>query len=500
MPMVSFTRHLAQLAADGPTAPAITDDRRHVDRSGLLRESAALARVMADEGVGPGDFVTIALGNGIEFVEAFVACWMTGAVPQPVSSHLPAAELDAIVELADSRLVVGRDHAGRASIATWDGASVDADAALPSPDEPNDARLLDTVSPAWKAPTSGGSTGRPKLIVHGERSEIDPEATPTLLIRRDGCLVMPGPMYHNGPLSWTLLSVLAGCHVVVTDRFDAARTLALVDEHRADMVYLVPTMMKRISRLPAAVRDAADLSSLRAVWHLAEPCPDWLKQEWIDWLGPKRIWELYGGTENQATTIIRGDQWLEHRGSVGRPAVGEIAVFDDEGQPVPVGTIGEVFMRRGPGGGASYRYVGAEPRTVGDGWESLGDMGSLDADGFLYLADRRTDMIVSGGANLYPAEIEAAIGEHPAVLSAAVIGLPDDDLGTRAHAIVQTEPGAVGAEELRAHVAARLVRYKVPRTFEFVAEPLRDEAGKVRRSQLRTERLDHHPDPPGDHP
>ena len=489
MPLVSFARHLADLASAAPAAIAVTDDRRSVDRRRLNREAAALADRLRGLGAGPGDFVTIALGNGIEFVEAFIACWMIGAIPQPVSSKLPDAELDAIVELAGSAVVVGRVHGGRPSLATWDGAAVDDDATLPDP-----STYDDVVSPSWKAPTSGGSTGRPKLIVHGDPSLLDPDAEPILLIQRDGCLVMPGPMYHNGPLSWTLLSLLAGNHVVVTDRFDAARTLALLEEHRANMVYLVPTMMKRISRLPAEVRESADLSALQVVWHLAEPCPAWLKGEWIEWLGPKRIWELYAGTENQASTVIRGDQWLEHRGSVGRVSSGEMAVFDADGAALPPGEVGEIFMRRTPGLAPSYRYVGAEPRTIGDGWESLGDMGWMDADGFLYLADRKTDMILSGGANIYPAEIEAALNEHPAVLSAAVIGLPDDDLGNRVHAIVQTDPDAIDdgttdADDLRNHLGDRLVRYKVPRSFEFVTEPLRDEAGKVRRSQLRADRV-----------
>lgn len=489
MPLVSFARHLADLASAAPTAIAVTDDRRHVDRLRLQRESAALAVELRQRGAGVGDFVTVALGNGIEFIEAFIACWMIGATPQPVSSKLPDAELDAIVELAGSAVVIGREHAGRPSIPTWDGATVPADHPIPDPDS-----LDDIVSPSWKAPTSGGSTGRPKLIVHGDPSQLDSDADPMLLIRRDGCLMMPGPMYHNGPLSWTLLSLLAGNHIVVTDRFDAARTLALIEEHRANMVYLVPTMMKRISRLPAEVREAADLSALQVVWHLAEPCPAWLKEEWIEWLGPKRIWELYAGTENQASTVIRGDQWLEHRGSVGRVSAGEMAVFDADGTALPAGEVGEIFMRRTPGLAPSYRYVGAEARTIGDGWESLGDMGWMDDEGFLFLADRKTDMILSGGANIYPAEIEAALNEHPAVLSAAVIGLPDDDLGNRVHAIVQADldtiaDGVIGDDELRNHLGERLVRYKVPRSFEFVTEPLRDEAGKVRRSQLRADRV-----------
>ena len=492
MPLVTFPRHLADLAVAAPDAPAVTDEDRTVDRWTIVSESAALAGELRTLGVASGDFVTVALPNSIEFVEAFIACWMVGAVPQPVSVRLPDAELDAIVELADPSAVVGLEDAA-VGCRPHVPLGFRADAA-------DAGHLPDLVSRAWKAPTSGGSTGRPKLIVHGDPSTLDPDADPVLLIQRDGCLVMPGPLYHNGPLSWALLSLLAGNHVVVTERFDAERTLSLIEEHRANMVYVVPTMMKRISRLPDDVRDRYDLSTLRVVWHLAEPCPDWLKQAWIDWLGPKRIWELYAGTENQASTVIRGDQWLEHRGSVGRVAAGEMAVFDADGRPVPPGEVGEIFMRRSPGSGPSYRYVGAEARTVGDGWESLGDMGSMDADGYLYLADRRTDMILSGGANIYPAEIEAALGEHPAVLSVAVIGLPDDDLGNRVHAVVQAEPGTVTDDELRNHLATRLVRYKVPRSFEFVAEPLRDEAGKVRRTQLRADRLaaTPDPDPPGE--
>jgi bile acid-coenzyme A ligase len=344
------------------------------------------------------------------------------------------------------------------------------------------------VSPAWKAPTSGGSTGRPKLIVSGDPAEIDTDVRTPFRLVPGGCLVMPGPLYHNGPLVWSLTALLAGSHVVVLERFDAAATLAAIAEHRADTVYLVPTMMKRISRLPDEVRRGADLASLKTVWHLAEPCPPWLKQEWIDWLGPDVILELYAGTEAQTATIITGHDWLAHRGSVGRPADGAVMVLDPAGEPVPPGTVGEIWMRR-QRERPTYRYVGAEARTRDGGWESLGDLGHLDADGFLYLADRAQDMIVSGGANLYPAEIEAALNEHPAVRSCAVIGLPDDDLGNRAHAIVEADAGAVDVDGLKAFLRERLVAYKVPRTWEVVQESLRDDAGKVRRAALRSARL-----------
>ncbi len=254
-------------------------------------------------------------------------------------------------------------------------------------------------------------------------------------------------------------------------------------------MYLVPTMMSRISRLPEEIRTRYDVSSLKTVWHLAAPCPPWLKEEWINWLGADVIMELYAGTEGQARTVITGREWLSHRGSVGRVYPnGEMKAFDAEGRELAPGEVGEIYMRGAAGAAPTYRYLGAVARTLPGGWESLGDVGWFDEEGYLYLADRRTDMILVGGANVYPAEIEAAIEEHPLVQSSAVIGLPEDDLGNRIHAIVHAR-GEIGLDELMSHLSERLVGYKQPRSFEFVAEPLRDDAGKVRRSALREERV-----------
>jgi bile acid-coenzyme A ligase len=299
---------------------------------------------------------------------------------------------------------------------------------------------------------------------------------------------MPGPLYHNGPAVWSWQALLNGLSVALMPRFDAEGTLAEIEQHRGSVLYMVPTMMKRIWRLPEDVRLRYDLSSLRVVWHLAEPCPEWLKQCWIDWLGPERIMELYAGTEAQTATVITGAEWLAHRGSVGRVQPGTVMITDDDGNEVPTGEMGEVWMRS-LRGTPTYRYVGATARTREGGWESLGDMGRLDADGYLYLGDRASDMILSGGANLYPAEVEAAIQEHPAVQSCAVIGLPDEDKGAVIHAIVEASASAVVEDELRAFLAERLVTYKIPRTFEYVDFPLRGDDGKVRRSALRAERV-----------
>ncbi|MBA2283530.1 MAG: AMP-binding protein [Acidimicrobiia bacterium] len=479
---VSFAARLRELAAAAPGAPAVTCGGATATRAELDERSDDLAHELRSLGVEDGEMLTIALPNGIEWFVATVAAWKLGAVPQPVSARLPRRELEAVVDLAHPTVVLGLDPGslpGRTCLPVGHRSSHDPDA------EPLD----DAVSPAWKAPTSGGSTGRPKLIVAGDKSLTDPTLPPPLLLERDGCLVMPGPLYHNGPIVWSCYALLAGNHVVVLPRFDAEATLAAIATHRADIVYMVPTMMKRIWALPDDVRLGYDLSSLRVVWHLAEPCPPWLKQAWIDWLGPERIVELYGGTEAQLSTTITGVEWLEHRGSVGRPLMGEISIRDVDGNVLGPGEEGEVWLRSASPK-PTYRYVGAEARTLEGGWESLGDMGRLDEDGYLHLGDRSADMVLVGGSNVYPAEVESALLEHPAVRSCAVIGLPDDERGNRLHAIVEADPAEVATDDLLAFLADRLVAYKRPRTVELVDTPLRDDAGKVRRSRLRAERLD----------
>ena len=482
MAIVSFSRRIADLAAADPSRAAITCGEHSVTRAELEAAADALARQLLEDGVKHGEMVTIALPNSIDWFVAVVATWKIGATPQPVSSRLPARELAAIVDLADPRVILG----------TEPDAFVDRicrPLGYVAPTVASDVKPLpDAISLAWKAPTSGGSTGRPKLIVAGQPSSMDDEAPPDLLIQLGGCLMMPGPLYHNGPIVWSCGALLAGNHVVVLPRFDAESTLAGIERHRADIAYLVPTMMKRIWRLPLDVRESYDLSSLRLIWHLAEPCPPWLKEAWIEWLGPERIFELYAGTEAQAATVITGTQWLEHRGSVGRPLSGSVSITDVEGNEVPPGVEGEVWLKSGIDS-PTYRYVGAEARTREGGWESLGDNGWLDADGYLYLGDRTTDMILTGGSNVYPAEVEAAIAEHPAVQSCAVIGLPDDDLGNIVHAIIEADPSELQLDELLTFLGERLVRYKVPRSIEIVNEPLRNDAGKLRRSALRSERL-----------
>jgi bile acid-coenzyme A ligase len=478
--MTSLGTAFDRLAEEGPDAPAVTFRGSTTSRRELARRSSQLARYLSSLGVKEGSMVTIGLPNGVEFYEATLAAWKLGAVPQPVSYRLPPSELEALVEVADPAVVIGFDAGpGRPSLPALDGEEIRRLDGGPLPD---------AVAPSWKAMTSGGSTGRPKLIVATTPGlvELVAAAGPLLRIGERETLLCTGPLYHNGPFLFSMTALLQGGHVVVMERFDASLSLELVERHSVTYIYLVPTMMSRILRLPEDERLARDMSSVSTAYHLAAPCPPHVKHAWIDWLGPDVIAELYAGTEGQAVTVINGSEWLAHPGSVGRVMMGEMKVLDADGAPLPPGSVGEIWMRP-PEERETYRYIGASARER-EGWESLGDMGWFDEEGYLYLTDRRTDMILVGGANVYPAEVEAALDEHPMVMSSCVIGLPDDDLGSAVHAIVETR-GEVSDEELREHLASRLVRYKLPRTFERADEPLRDDAGKVRRSALREARI-----------
>jgi bile acid-coenzyme A ligase len=305
-------------------------------------------------------------------------------------------------------------------------------------------------------------------------------------------MLNPGPLYHNTPFVTAFQCLFSGGHVVEMGRFDALRALKLIDRHKVNWMSLVPTMMSRIWQLPAEQRDSFDVSSVRTVWHVGAVCPVWLKQAWIDWFGPDKIFEIYGGTEVMGFTVITGREWLEHKGSVGRAFPGyQMRIFDEDGKECPPGEIGEIYFLPDAGPNSTYEYIGAESRAVGK-WQTYGDLGHVDQDGYLYIADRRTDMIVAGGANIFPAEVEAALEQYPDVQSSIVIGLPDADMGQRVHAIVQVPEAArdrANDESLKAYLSDKLVRYKIPRTFEYTTEYLRDDAGKARRSKLRDERV-----------
>lgn len=461
-------------AARRPDALAVIHDKESLNWAGLARNVARGADALRTAGVEPNDCVALVLPNGNRFIEATFAIWAAGGTPLPLSPRLPRAELMRLLELARPRLVIDDD---------W------------SPIHAAEALPMGPPARFWKAIASGGSTGRPKLILSDRPAVSDPstyELFPWELHQGrlgipNGIMLNPGPLYHNGPFVHAFMNLFAGSTLIGMPRFDAEEWLRLVERHRVGFSYLVPAMMHRIWSLPDAVRSRYDLTSLAGVIHTAAPCPDWLKRAWIEWLGPDRIWETYGSTEAVASSLINGAEWLEHPGSVGRFFFGaQGKVLDESDAALPPGEIGDLWVRSSPDRGTGFAYVGDEPRER-DGWFNFGDLAAIDDEGYVHIADRRTDLIIRGGNNIYPAEVEAAIEAHPDVLAAAVIGLPDEEMGARVHAIVKCRPGC--NPDLAAFLGDRLAPYKRPATFEFAQTPLRDDSGKIRRSKLREERL-----------
>lgn len=471
MTVPSIGTQISQLAALAPDEPAVSCDGQTITRAELDRSTNRLARAYAERGVGLGDYVTIVLPNSVEWIQAAVACWKLGAVPQPLSPRLPESEFEGLLGLRRSALLVGRDHPGTPSVPAG---------FVP---ETSDAALPEAVSPCWKSMASGGSTGRPKLIEAGGDSRVPPAIGYPLGMQEGDTTLVPVPLTHNTGFTTALIALIMRQHLVLMSRFDPHEFLATIERHRVTFLVTVPTIMQRL--LPVYRAGSYDLSSLRRLWHLAAPCPPAVKQAWIDLIGPEKVWELYGGTELQALTFISGDQWLTHPGSVGQVVSGEMKVLDDDGNECPPGVVGEIYMRPNPGSAPTYRYVGSTAKSR-DGWDSLGDLGYFDADGFLYLSDRRVDMFTVGGRNVYPAEIENALSAHPEVLSCLVVGVPDGDLGQVPYALVHTASGStLDTAAVRSFVADRLAAYKVPRIVEFVDAPLRDDAGKARRTAVR---------------
>jgi bile acid-coenzyme A ligase len=478
------------LADAHPERPAIIflprdGDERRVSWRALERASNRLARLLAAQGVNAHATVVVGLPNCPEHYIASFAAWKLGALVLSLRPALPARERDALLDLATPAAIVADwEETAYPTIRPTD---------LDRMNAYDDGPLPDCIANPGKAIGSGGSTGRPKIIVTpGPWAGVP--GTPHALLT--GLGFAPGqtqlvcaPLYHNAPFIVSYLSLYDDHTLVLMEHFDAPRAVAAIAHYRIEAMYLPPILMQRIAALPSL--HARDFSSVRAVTSMGAPCPPWLKRFWIDLVGPRQVTELYGATEAVGITIIRGDEWLAHPGSVGRPFASELRILDEAGQDVPAGTIGEVFMRRQPPVGETYHYLGSPPaKSTPDGFASVGDLGRVDEEGYLFLADRRVDMIVTGGANVYPAEVEAALTEHPAVADVAVIGVPDAEWGKRVHAVIQPQAGTdvPSAAVLNDHCRERLASYKAPKTYEFVTQLPRDDAGKIRRSALAAER------------
>ncbi len=465
------------------------------------------ARVLAAAGARPGGHVAFQLTNGPRFFELMWAAHRSGLVYTPVSTRLTAEESAYIVEDCGARVLVadaalpellggllgdrlGPGVARFVAGGTAEGwASWDEAVAAESPE-------------AFLGPYAGddmlyssGTTGRPKGVLHplGEVALDAPDGVTQLAraafgMGEDTVYLSPAPLYHAAPLRFTRAVQRCGGTVVVMEHFDPAWYLELVARHRATMTQLVPTMFVRMLRLPAEVRAGADVSSLRCALHAAAPCPVPVKRRMIEWWGPI-IWEYYAGTEGNGMVLCDSAQWLAHPGTVGRALVGEVHVVDDERAEVPPGTVGTVYFA----GGGDFEYLNDPDKTAAvhhpAGWSTLGDVGYLDEDDFLYLTDRKADMIISGGVNVYPREAEDVLVLHPEVADVAVLGVPDADLGEAVKAVVQpVDPARAGPElaaELIGYCRSRLAHYKCPQSVDFEAELPRHPTGKLYKRLLR---------------
>lgn len=477
---------LQGLAEASPDAAAVTCDGRTASRRDLLESAGRLSAAYAAAGVRPGDIVAITLPNSIEFVEATLATWNLGAVPLPLSYRFPDDERQAVIELADARLIVDSpadpDTRHRRCLPTGQ----------PPPSAGSFMGEEGDGSAPWLVTTSGGSTGKPKLIVSAFTNRVAatvlPETAKATGMTLDGAVLISTPMYHGAGFQFAWAGILSGAHVVLLPKFDPALTLELIDQHGVHWAFMVPTMLSRLLHLLDAEPNRHDLSSLTKLWHGAGPCPPWVKEAWIELIGADVLMEIYGASEGTVLAGISGTEWLTHRGSVGRPVGGEVKILHSNGMELPTGEVGEIFMRPDKNAPGTPKVVGAEIRSH-DGWTTVGDLGWVDEDGYLYISDRRVDLIVSGGANVFPAEVEAALMRHPKVISAVVVGIPDDDLGQRVHAVVEAS-AETRPHELHAFLTDRLVRYKIPRSLRIVTESLRDDAGKARRAAIRDQEID----------
>ena len=388
------------LAERDPEAPAVQDEVEALTRAGLRTRSRRLARLLIDRGVREGDLVTVRGGNTVDLVVAVCAIHRAGGTPQPLNPRLPTEDQRAVVALAEPALVLGAEP----------GELSDRPALPLAPclDGIDDGPLPPLAAPSWKAPTSSGSTGRPKLVLATAPARVDPDRRVAPFLPLAARQLVVGPLTHSAPFTYAFRGLTTGHALVLLPRFEPAAVLTAIGEHRITWVLLVPTMLHRILRLPAETIAAADLSSLEHVVHIGAPIDPALKRRWLALLGPERMTEVYAGSESNGLTVIRGDEWLAHPGSVGRPASGtEARVVGPDGEPLPAGAVGRVQLRRTAG--PAYRYVGAATPPAGE-WDTLGDDGHLDADGYLHIADRGGDRITRGhGTSLYPSEVERVL-------------------------------------------------------------------------------------------
>ena len=490
----------ARTRPDHPAIVMATSGKRVTYRE-LDERSNRLAQLWHERGLRPGDHVAILLPNGPVWFDAVWAALRSGLYYTPVNWHLTAPEAAYIVADCGARSVVtSATFAEKVTdlgveiplvidgeIAGWERyeTAVADQPATPLRHEPEGTGMF----------YSSGTTGRPKGILFPLPDRTVHDEHPIVRYKSpiangpDDIYLSTAPMYHTAPIATCSLAHRTGTTTVIMERWDPEACLAAIERHRVTSAQFVPTMFVRLLKLPAEVRERYDTSTLRLVTHAAAPCPVEVKHQMIDWFGPI-IWEYYAGSENVGSTLIGPDEWVAHPGSVGLPRFTTVHICDDDHKELPPGEVGNIWFDTP---GAVFEYHGDPTKTAAarspEGWFNLGDVGYLDQDGYLYLTDRQSFTIISGGVNIYPQETEDVLVMHPAVADVAVFGVPNDDLGEEVKAVVQLLDPALAGPDMEATLQAfcreHLAAYKCPRSIDFDPALPRQDTGKLYKRLLK---------------
>ena len=496
---------IADHAAVAPRSPALLrPDGTSTPYSELHSRSSRVAAFLHGAGLRRGDSVALMLPNRPEFLEVCWGCQLSGLYYTPVNTHLTFEEVEYIIDDTEAKALFVdesmKDLAAQLldrnpTVTVRVGVGVPPPGWLPYEDVLAEGTEAPERSDGSEMLYSSGTTGRPKAVRRPLPTENGSWAQSVLemaLLHRYGMdrssvYLSPAPLYHAAGVNYTMAVNRVGAASVMVPKFDAEQVLAMIERHRVTHAQFVPTMFVRLLKLPRAVRDRYDISSLQCVLHAAAPCPVDVKQQMLEWLGPI-IHEYYGGTEGFGGSTIGPEEWLAHPGSVGKPLT-PVHILASDGRELPPGESGDIFFEGGP----AFEYFKDPGKTASvtndRGWRTFGDVGFLDADGYLYLTDRSTFMIVSGGVNIYPQEAENLLVMHPKVADAAVFGVPNAEFGEEVKAVIQpadwNEAGPALAEELIGYCQSHLASYKCPRSVDFDPALPRDPNGKLYKRRIR---------------
>ncbi|GAB38081.1 MULTISPECIES: AMP-binding protein [Gordonia] len=472
MTVQSISSVFADRARTSPGEVMVIDAHGPVTAGEIDVRANRLAHLLQRHHVAHDDVVEVALHNSAAFVVACVAVWRAGATPMPLDPVMPADEREMLERIAQPRVIVGDNVSPRT-------VTVDENDAR---DLPADT-LPDIWASSWKAPASSGSTGLPKIVRSMTPALVDPGARVAPFFPCAATQLVTSPLWHSTAFTYAFRGLTAGHRLIIEPDFDERRFLELVDRHSVTWTVLSPPSIRRLVRLPEEIRAEHDMSSLASILHIGGRCPVPDKRALIKWLGAHRVVEVYAGSESNGVTMVTGHEWLAHPGTVGRPIGGtEVAIRRDDGTRADTGETGLIWMRRGDG--PSYSYLGAQSRRGADGWDTLGDLGFLDADENLYVMDRAADVIRSGDVAMYPADIEQVVEQLPFVRGA--VAFADVDSAGRQHLSVSVDiadndaSAALIADHVQHHFGSDWRPVRVILT----TSPLRNDAGKIRRRAL----------------